>query len=43
MIEELGMLPEDDENPVKNAIVTFISFAFFGLVPIIPFIVGEIA
>ncbi|EGR32126.1 hypothetical protein IMG5_095220 [Ichthyophthirius multifiliis] len=43
MVEELGMLPSDDENPIKNAIVTFFSFALFGLVPIIPFIVAEIA
>jgi VIT1/CCC1 family predicted Fe2+/Mn2+ transporter len=43
MVEELGMLPEEEEDPVKNAIVTFVSFATFGLVPIFPFIIGEIA
>lgn len=42
MVEELGLMPSE-ENPVKNAIVTFIAFALFGLVPLIPFIVIEIA
>lgn len=42
MVEELGLIP-DDENPIKNAIVTFLSFCFFGLIPILPYIVGEIA
>lgn len=42
MVEELGLIP-DEENPIKNAIVTFLSFCFFGLIPILPYIVGEIA
>ncbi|EAR83462.1 integral membrane protein (macronuclear) [Tetrahymena thermophila SB210] len=42
MIEELGLLPEE-EDPVKNAIVTFIAFVLFGLIPLIPFIIIEIA
>ncbi len=42
MAEELGLIPSD-ENPFKNAIVTFLSFGLFGLVPLIPFIVGYIA
>jgi vacuolar iron transporter family protein len=37
MVEELGLIP-DDENPAKNALVTFISFCLFGAVPITPFI-----
>lgn len=42
MVEELGLMPQEDD-PVKNAIVTFVSFALFGLVPLIPFIIIEIA
>jgi len=42
MVEELGLLPSD-ESPIKNGLVTFISFFLFGLVPLIPFIVGRIA
>ena len=42
MVEELGLIP-DDENPLKNALVTFFSFAFFGLMPLIAFIYGEAA
>ncbi|KAL4494966.1 hypothetical protein ABPG72_015666 [Tetrahymena utriculariae] len=42
MVEELGLLPQE-EDPVKNGIVTFISFALFGLIPLIPFIITEIA
>jgi VIT1/CCC1 family predicted Fe2+/Mn2+ transporter len=42
MAEELGLIPSDD-NPFKNALVTFFSFALFGIVPLIPFIVGYIA
>ena len=41
MVEELGLIP-DDESPVKNAIVTFISFALFGIIPLVAFIYGEI-
>jgi VIT1/CCC1 family predicted Fe2+/Mn2+ transporter len=40
MAEELGLL-SSDENPVKNAIVTFISFVIFGIVPILPYIVSR--
>ncbi|MFW6231282.1 MAG: VIT1/CCC1 transporter family protein [Nanoarchaeota archaeon] len=37
MVEELGIL-EDDENPVKNALVTLGSFLLFGFVPLITFV-----
>lgn len=39
MVEELGLI-ETDESPIKNAIVTFISFVCFGVIPILPFIVN---
>lgn len=41
MVEELGLLP-NEENPMKNALVTFISFVVFGLMPIIPFLINQI-
>ena len=40
MIEELQLIP-GDESPFINSIVTFFSFALFGLMPIIPFIVAK--
>jgi hypothetical protein len=36
MIEELGLM-SIDEHPIKDAIVTFISFGLFGLMPCITF------
>ena len=37
MVEELGMV-EDYELPLKNALVTFTSFVFFGSIPVIIYI-----
>ena len=34
MIEELGLV-ENRESPIKNALVTFVSFIFFGSIPIL--------
>ncbi len=42
MSEELGITGED-ESPLKNASVTFFSFLFFGIIPLLPFIVAKIA
>ncbi|CAD8149149.1 unnamed protein product [Paramecium octaurelia] len=42
MVEELGLM-SIDEHPIKDAIVTFFSFGLFGLMPLLPFIVGSIA
>jgi len=42
MVEELGLI-ESDENPIKNAIVTFFSFVCFGSIPVLPFVVARIA
>ena len=39
--DELGLSLER-ENPVKNGLVTFVSFLFFGIIPILPFIVGNL-
>ena len=37
MVEELGII-ESDESPLKNAIVTFVSFLSFGFIPLVIFI-----
>lgn len=39
MKEELGII-ESDESPLKNALVTFFSFCFFGFIPLIIFIMS---
>ncbi len=41
MIEELGLV-ESDESPVSNALVTFFSFAMFGLVPMLAYIAARL-
>lgn len=40
MVEELGIV-ESRESPLKNSIVTFISFAFFGFIPLITYILAK--
>ncbi|NLY00888.1 MAG: hypothetical protein GXY83_32760 [Rhodopirellula sp.] len=37
MVEELGILGSD-ESPLKNAVVTFISFGLFGFVPLVAYV-----
>lgn len=37
MVEELGIV-EEKESPIKNALVTFISFLIFGFVPLIAYV-----
>lgn len=41
MVEELGII-ESDESPLKNALVTFVSFVTFGFIPLIIFIIAYI-
>lgn len=41
MVEELGII-ESDESPTKNALVTFFSFAFFGLIPLLAFVASVV-
>lgn len=40
MVEELGILSES-ESPLKNALVTFFSFAVFGFVPILVYVLAK--
>jgi len=42
MIEELHLIA-GEESPFKNSLVTFISFAIFGMFPLIPSIIAYIA
>lgn len=39
--DELGLSLEK-EDPVKNGLITFASFLFFGLIPLMPYIIGYI-
>ena len=41
MVEELGII-ESDESPLRNAIVTFVSFLSFGFIPLIVFIIAYV-
>ena len=41
MVDELGMMPEEDESPVKNGIITFLSFIAFGMIPLMTYILFE--
>mmetsp|Transcript_9580 Transcript_9580/g.1518 ORF Transcript_9580/g.1518 Transcript_9580/m.1518 type:complete len:125 (-) Transcript_9580:174-548(-) len=41
MVEELGLIT-DDENPMKNAFVTFFAFCIFGIIPLASYIIGAI-
>jgi VIT1/CCC1 family predicted Fe2+/Mn2+ transporter len=44
MVEELGMLPPSpDESPAKGGLVTFLSFLIFGIIPLLPYVIGEAA
>ncbi len=40
MLEELGIV-EDTESPIKNAFATFFSFAIFGVVPLITYVLAH--
>jgi DNA damage-binding protein 1 len=37
LLTEIGMLPPDDESPVKASMVMFFSFLFFGSLPLVVF------
>lgn len=40
LVEELGIIT-DEETPFINCVVTFFSFAIFGLMPLLPLIVAR--
>jgi hypothetical protein len=39
MLEELGLVV-NDSSPILGGVVTFFAFAIFGLLPMIPYIIG---
>lgn len=41
MVEELGIIREN-ESPVRNAIVTFISFMVFGFIPVLTYVLSRV-
>lgn len=40
MVEELGIL-EENESPVKNALVTFAAFLVFGFIPVFVYVIAK--
>eukprot|EP01119_Soliformovum_irregulare_P016508 TRINITY_DN4783_c0_g1_i1.p2 TRINITY_DN4783_c0_g1~~TRINITY_DN4783_c0_g1_i1.p2 ORF type:complete len:148 (-),score=30.01 TRINITY_DN4783_c0_g1_i1:38-481(-) len=42
MQQELGMI-EEDESPLKNGLVTLISFIIFGSTPIASYVISDVA
>jgi len=43
MVEELGIAPDaKNESPTKHALATFVSFAMFGAVPLVAYLVAAI-
>lgn len=42
MLEELGIVG-DDESPLRNAVVTFLSFGLFGFVPLLAYVLVRLA
>lgn len=38
MVEELGII-ESEENPLKNAVATFLSFGIFGFIPLLAYVI----
>ncbi len=41
MVDELGILPDDDTSPLKNGSATFIAFIIAGLLPLLPYVFGS--
>ena len=35
------MPPDETDSPVKNGLVTFVAFAMFGFVPLVPYVFGK--
>ena len=42
MVEELGIM-ESDESPLRNALVTFFSFGFFGFLPLVAYLLSNVS
>lgn len=40
MLEELGLVEDPSETPIKRGLLTFIAFAIAGAIPLLPFLLG---
>lgn len=40
MLEELGLVDDDDSSPFWNGVVTLAAFVLFGFIPLIPYVIG---
>ena len=38
MVEELGLMPPEEESSFMNGLVTFVAFSLFGFVPLMPYL-----
>eukprot|EP01027_Heterolobosea_sp_BB2_P012914 GEZU01018676.1.p1 GENE.GEZU01018676.1~~GEZU01018676.1.p1 ORF type:complete len:195 (+),score=61.34 GEZU01018676.1:304-888(+) len=41
MVDELGLMPNEDESPVKNGLVTFFSFLVCACIPLVTYIISK--
>jgi VIT1/CCC1 family predicted Fe2+/Mn2+ transporter len=42
MVEELGLMPPDeDDQPWKNGVVTFVAFVLFGFIPLLSYVTAN--
>jgi len=41
MVEELGIVGSD-ESPIRNGVVTFLAFTFFGLIFLLAYVLGRL-
>ncbi|OJI07299.1 hypothetical protein BK004_01520 [bacterium CG10_46_32] len=40
MVNELGIIPGEEESPIGNSVATFIAFVIAGFLPLLPYVAG---
>ncbi|EEY56098.1 uncharacterized protein PITG_08874 [Phytophthora infestans T30-4] len=40
MVEELNIMPVDDDSPLTGGVITFVSFMLFGIIPLLSYLVN---